>query len=84
MTAQPHHRPQVHSGAASAASAAPRAASWPTEFPLPDGFLPEGITIGAKPYAYIRGPTAPSTAPTCAPARAGSSTRAAPAWCRSA
>jgi sugar lactone lactonase YvrE len=27
--------------------------SWPTQFPLPDGFLPEGITIGAKPYAYM-------------------------------
>ena len=77
MTAQSHHRPQVHSpdrpsrrallggaavaalavatgtGAASAASAAPGAASWPTEFPLPDGFLPEGITIGAEPYAYM-------------------------------
>ncbi|MFB8771360.1 SMP-30/gluconolactonase/LRE family protein [Streptomyces broussonetiae] len=32
----------------------PRAtAGWPTEFPLPDGFLPEGITIGARPYAYM-------------------------------
>ncbi|MER5184887.1 superoxide dismutase [Streptomyces sp. NPDC002896] len=39
-------------GTASAADAAP-AAAWPTEFPLPDGFLPEGITIGAKPYAYM-------------------------------
>ncbi|OAH14989.1 SMP-30/gluconolactonase/LRE family protein [Streptomyces jeddahensis] len=39
-------------GTASAASAAP-AAAWPTEFPLPDGFLPEGITIGRKPYAYM-------------------------------
>ncbi|MET7778307.1 superoxide dismutase [Streptomyces mirabilis] len=35
-------------GRASAASA-----TWPTEFPLPDGFLPEGITIGAEPYAYM-------------------------------
>ncbi|MFJ4470978.1 superoxide dismutase [Streptomyces sp. NPDC089424] len=26
---------------------------WPTEFPLPDGFLPEGITIGDRPYAYM-------------------------------
>jgi sugar lactone lactonase YvrE len=33
------------------AQAAPRA-PWPTEFPLPDGWLPEGITIGARPYAY--------------------------------
>lgn len=39
-------------GPASAASAAPEAA-WPTEFPLPDGFLPEGITIGSRPYAYM-------------------------------
>ena len=29
------------------------ATAWPTEFPLPDGFLPEGTTIGAKPYAYM-------------------------------
>ncbi|MBZ9643565.1 SMP-30/gluconolactonase/LRE family protein [Streptomyces sp. PSKA30] len=26
---------------------------WPTEFPLPDGWLPEGITIGSEPYAYM-------------------------------
>lgn len=39
-------------GTANAATAA-RAAAWPTEFSLPDGFLPEGITIGAKPYAYM-------------------------------
>ncbi|WP_309096173.1 superoxide dismutase [Streptomyces sp.] len=26
---------------------------WPTEFPLPDGWLPEGITIGGGPYAYL-------------------------------
>ncbi|MGY0060232.1 SMP-30/gluconolactonase/LRE family protein [Streptomyces sp. LZ34] len=39
-------------GAAHAASAPARAA-WPTEFPLPDGFLPEGITIGRRPYAYM-------------------------------
>jgi sugar lactone lactonase YvrE len=25
----------------------------PTEFPLPDGWLPEGITIGGRPYAYM-------------------------------
>ncbi|MFD3652996.1 superoxide dismutase [Streptomyces sp. NPDC058620] len=37
---------------AEAVSAAP-AAAWPTEFPLPDGFLPEGITIGRRPYAYM-------------------------------
>ncbi|NGO13649.1 superoxide dismutase [Streptomyces sp. HC44] len=40
-------------GTASAASAAPVKAAWPTEFPLPDGWLPEGITIGRKPYAYM-------------------------------
>ncbi|GAA4806075.1 superoxide dismutase [Streptomyces ziwulingensis] len=28
-------------------------APWPTEFPLPDGWLPEGITIGDRPYAYL-------------------------------
>ncbi|MCZ4506722.1 superoxide dismutase [Streptomyces sp. ActVer] len=28
-------------------------ATWPTEFPLPNGFLPEGIAIGRKPYAYM-------------------------------
>ncbi|WP_055693711.1 SMP-30/gluconolactonase/LRE family protein [Streptomyces prasinopilosus] len=28
-------------------------AGWPAEFPLPDGWLPEGITIGARPYAYL-------------------------------
>ncbi|MFI1335543.1 SMP-30/gluconolactonase/LRE family protein [Streptomyces sp. NPDC020845] len=38
-------------GAAHAASSAP--AAWPTEFPLPDGFMPEGITIGRRPYAYM-------------------------------
>lgn len=27
--------------------------AWPTEFPLPDGWLPEGITIGSRPYAYM-------------------------------
>lgn len=26
---------------------------FPTEFPLPDGFLPEGIAIGAAPVAYF-------------------------------
>lgn len=25
---------------------------WPTEYALPDGWLPEGIAIGGKPYAY--------------------------------
>lgn len=28
-------------------------AGWPTEFSLPNGFLPEGIAIGSRPYAYL-------------------------------
>lgn len=39
-------------GTASAVSSTAKA-DWPTEFPLPDGFLPEGITIGSKPFAYM-------------------------------
>ncbi|MDN3023557.1 superoxide dismutase [Streptomyces sp. S.PB5] len=39
--------------AVTAAPAAAGTAEWPTEFPLPDGWLPEGIAIGAKPYAYF-------------------------------
>lgn len=39
-------------GTAGAATAA-QGAAWPTEFPLPDGFLPEGIAIGREPYAYL-------------------------------
>ncbi|MFC8366449.1 SMP-30/gluconolactonase/LRE family protein [Streptomyces sp. NPDC057238] len=35
------------------AQAAGRRPAWPTEFPLPDGWLPEGITIGSSPYAYM-------------------------------
>jgi len=35
-------------GTASAASA-----TWPTEFGLPNGWLPEGIAIDRKPYAYL-------------------------------
>ncbi|MFL1902101.1 SMP-30/gluconolactonase/LRE family protein [Streptomyces tauricus] len=35
------------------AAAATSPATWPTQFPLPDGFLPEGIAIGRKPYAYM-------------------------------
>ncbi|MEO3851795.1 superoxide dismutase [Streptomyces sp. B8F3] len=31
----------------------PADGDWPTEFPLPDGWLPEGITIGSRPYAYM-------------------------------
>ncbi|GAA3497970.1 hypothetical protein GCM10019016_050730 [Streptomyces prasinosporus] len=36
-----------------AARAEGRRPAWPTEFPLPDGWLPEGITIGSAPYAYL-------------------------------
>ncbi|MFI8945398.1 SMP-30/gluconolactonase/LRE family protein [Streptomyces sp. NPDC053750] len=39
-------------GAAPAAATA-RGAAWPALFPLPDGWLPEGITIGRGPYAYM-------------------------------
>ncbi|MGW7281915.1 SMP-30/gluconolactonase/LRE family protein [Streptomyces sp. NPDC054844] len=42
----------VAAGAGSAEAAATRA-TWPTQFPLPDGWLPEGITIGRGPYAYM-------------------------------
>ncbi|GAA2524043.1 MULTISPECIES: SMP-30/gluconolactonase/LRE family protein [Streptomyces] len=35
------------------AQAAGRGPAWPTEFPLPDGWLPEGITIGSAPFAYM-------------------------------
>ncbi|MFF3497976.1 superoxide dismutase [Streptomyces sp. NPDC003247] len=40
---------------AAPAEATPRTgtATWPTVFPLPDGWLPEGITIGGGPYAYM-------------------------------
>jgi len=30
-----------------------RKAAWPAQFPLPDGFQPEGITIGTAPFAYF-------------------------------
>jgi streptogramin lyase len=40
-------------GTAKAAAATAATATWPTEFPLPNGFLPEGIAIGRKPYAYM-------------------------------
>ncbi|MEU2429190.1 superoxide dismutase [Streptomyces sp. NPDC007861] len=44
----------VATGAATArATGGAPAAAWPTEFALPDGLLPEGITIGARPYAYM-------------------------------
>ncbi|MFE4607922.1 superoxide dismutase [Streptomyces niveus] len=39
---------------ATAAAAAERTRpSWPTDFPLPNGFRPEGIAIGSGPYAYM-------------------------------
>ncbi|MFH8465415.1 SMP-30/gluconolactonase/LRE family protein [Streptomyces sp. NPDC017991] len=40
-------------GNATAATTTSATAKWPTEFPLPDGFLPEGIAIGSEPYAYM-------------------------------
>lgn len=44
----------VTAGAGTAQAApSPSGAAWPTEFPLPNGWLPEGIAIGAKPYAYM-------------------------------
>jgi sugar lactone lactonase YvrE len=42
----------VAAGTTGTAQAAP-GTDWPTEFPLPDGWLPEGITIGSRPYAYM-------------------------------
>ncbi|WP_425246921.1 superoxide dismutase [Streptomyces sp. NEAU-NA10] len=30
-----------------------RGAAWPTGFPLPNGFQPEGIAIGTRPFAYF-------------------------------
>ncbi|MEU0250448.1 superoxide dismutase [Streptomyces sp. NPDC006235] len=42
----------VVAGSTGTAQAAP-GTGWPTEFPLPDGWLPEGITIGSRPYAYM-------------------------------
>lgn len=38
-------------GTASAAET--RKTAWPARFPLPNGFQPEGITIGAAPFAYF-------------------------------
>ncbi|MDG9711758.1 SMP-30/gluconolactonase/LRE family protein [Streptomyces sp. DH10] len=42
----------VAAGATGTAQAVPGTGR-PTEFPLPDGWLPEGITIGGSPYAYM-------------------------------
>ncbi|MGW0863021.1 SMP-30/gluconolactonase/LRE family protein [Streptomyces sp. NPDC002611] len=39
--------------AQASSGASTRASAWPSEFPLPDGWLPEGITIGSRPYAYM-------------------------------
>ncbi|MFD5268763.1 SMP-30/gluconolactonase/LRE family protein [Streptomyces sp. NPDC058335] len=41
------------SATAAPANSAASAGTWPTVFPLPDGWLPEGIAIGSKPYAYL-------------------------------
>ena len=44
------------------AQAAGHRPAWPTEFPLPDGWLPEGIAIGGAPYAYLVYPHKPIVA----------------------
>lgn len=36
-----------------AQASGPTGLRWPTRFPLPNGFRPEGITIGSSPYAYF-------------------------------
>ncbi|MDG4860672.1 superoxide dismutase [Streptomyces sp. T-3] len=41
------------SEAANAAKAGDTGGSWPAGFPLPNGFQPEGITIGSSPVAYF-------------------------------
>ncbi len=38
---------------AGATTASASGKSWPAVIPLPDGFRPEGITIGGGPYAYL-------------------------------
>ncbi|HET6858281.1 MAG TPA: superoxide dismutase [Streptomyces sp.] len=38
---------------AAAREAAATPGRWPSRFPLPDGFQPEGIAIGSRPYAYF-------------------------------
>jgi hypothetical protein len=40
-------------GAAAVLPGTAKAGPFPTEFPLPDGFMPEGIAIGAWPTAYF-------------------------------
>ncbi|WP_372352075.1 SMP-30/gluconolactonase/LRE family protein [Streptomyces sp. KL116D] len=40
-------------GTARAADFRTQGGSWPTGFPLPGGFQPEGIAIGGAPYAYF-------------------------------
>jgi streptogramin lyase len=39
-------------GPAAGAARAASPGSWPTRFPLPNGFQPEGIAIGRSPYAW--------------------------------
>ena len=50
-------------------------AFFPSSFPLPDGFQPEGIAIGPGPFAFFgsRAVTARSTAPRWSPDAAGCS-----------
>jgi hypothetical protein len=40
-------------GGTAQAATGTRQEKWPTRFPLPDGFQPEGITIGTAPFAYF-------------------------------
>ncbi|MFI6036540.1 SMP-30/gluconolactonase/LRE family protein [Streptomyces sp. NPDC051315] len=40
-------------GTATAHAAGTHGAAWPTAFPLPYGFQPEGIAIGTRPFAYF-------------------------------
>ncbi|MFF7450733.1 MULTISPECIES: SMP-30/gluconolactonase/LRE family protein [unclassified Streptomyces] len=40
-------------GGTAHAAETPRKAAWPDRFPLPDGFQPEGIAIGTRPFGYF-------------------------------
>ncbi|MFI5474115.1 SMP-30/gluconolactonase/LRE family protein [Streptomyces cacaoi] len=51
-TATPTATAAPSASASEAAKSRTGEAGWPTEYPLPDGWLPEGIAIGGKPYAY--------------------------------
>ncbi|MGX1268946.1 superoxide dismutase [Streptomyces phaeoluteigriseus] len=40
-------------GTGGARAAEARGTAWPDRFPLPDGFRPEGVAIGGRPFAYF-------------------------------